>query len=134
VLVRHTRGEYRQQVVAQDIAFAWHHLQLWSEIYACRFEIPVVGNADTLAYYVEAKYKFTPRFFSALRWNQQLFDTIPDRGGQTRWGRELWRVDVAPGFRFTPHTQLKFQYSLQNGDNGRREYTRLLASQFTLRF
>jgi hypothetical protein len=131
---RHTRGEYRQQVLASDVAFAWHHLQIWAELYAARFEIPAVGDADTLAYYVEAKYKFTPRLFGALRWNQQLFDTIADRGGQTRWGRELWRVDVAPGFRFTPHTQLKFQYSLQNGDNGRREYTQLFASQFTLRF
>jgi len=134
VLVHHTRGDYRQQVLSSDMAFAWHHLQLWAEVYASRFEIPVVGDADTLAYYVEAKYKFTPRFFGALRWNQQLFDTIADRGTQTRWGRELWRVDLAPGFRFTPHTQLKFQYSLQNGDNGRREYTRLLATQFTLRF
>jgi hypothetical protein len=129
------RGDYRQAVVAQDLTFAWHHLQVWTEIYASRFEIPNVGDADTLAYYAEAKYKFTPRFFGALRWNEQLFNKMTERNGaHTRWGHNVWRVDVAPGFRFTPHTQLKFQYSLQHGDSGTRTYTRTLATQFTLRF
>jgi hypothetical protein len=129
-----SRGDYRQTVLAQDVSFAWHHLQLWAEVYASRFEIPNVGDADTVAYYVEAKYKFTPRWFGALRWNEQLFERIPDRGARTRWGHNVWRVDIAPGFRFTPHTQLKFQYSLQHGDSGTRDFTRTLATQFTLRF
>jgi hypothetical protein len=128
------RGDYRQLVLAQDVAFAWHHLQVWGEVYACRFEIPKVGDADTLSYYVEAKYKFTPRFFGALRWNQQLFDRLPEHGVGTKWGNDVWRIDLAPGFRFTPHTQLKLQYSLQHGDSGSRDFTRTLATQFTLRF
>jgi hypothetical protein len=130
----HSRGDYRQMVLAHDVAFAWHHLQVWGEIYAARFEIPKVADADTLAYYLEAKYKFTPRFFGALRWNQQLFDTIRDRQAETPWGHDVWRIDLAPGFRFTPHTQLKFQYSLQRGDSGSRDFTRTLATQFTVRF
>jgi hypothetical protein len=134
VPARYYRGDYRQLVLAHDLAFAWHHLQLWGEIYASRFEVPNVGDADTVAYYAEAKYKFTPRFFGALRWNQQLFDRIPDRLGPTKWGRDVWRVDLAPGFRFTPHTQLKFQYSLQHGDSDSRDFTRVLAVQYTLRF
>jgi hypothetical protein len=129
-----SRGDYRQLVLAHDVSFAWHHLQVWGEIYASRFEIPKVGDADTIAYYVEAKYKFTPRLFGALRWNQQLFDRIPDRGNETKWGNDVWRIDLAPGFRFTPHTQIKFQYSLQHGDSGTRDFTRMIATQFTLRF
>lgn len=128
------RGDYRQLVLAQDIAFAWRHWQIWAEAYAARFEIPRVGDADTYAYYTEVKYKFTPQFFGALRWNQQLFATIPLRGEPMRWGRDVWRIDLAPGYRFTPHTQLKLQYSLQHGDSGARDTTRTLASQFTLRF
>lgn len=128
------RGDYRQTVLAADAAFAWHHLQLWSEIYAARFVIPRVGNADTAACYVEAKYKFTPQFFGALRWNQQLFGTITDRRATVRWGQDVQRVDFAPGYRFTPHTQWKLQYSLQHGDGGKRAYTRSLATQITVRF
>ncbi|MBL9201639.1 MAG: hypothetical protein JNL39_14105 [Opitutaceae bacterium] len=129
-----TRGDYRQRVVAQDIVFAWRHLQVWTEIFAARFEIPTVGNADTIAYYAEAKYKFTPQLSGALRWNQQIHGTLPERGLERTWGKDTWRVDLAPAFRFTPHTQLKLQYSLQHGDAGTRTYTRTLATQFTVRY
>lgn len=127
-------GDYRQLIVGQDISFAWRYLQVWAEVYAARFEIPTVANADTLAYYVEAKYKLTPRLATAVRWNEQLFGTIPDRLGATVWGRDVWRIDVAPSYRFTPHVQFKVQYSLQHGDEGSRDFTRLVAGQFTLRF
>ncbi|MEO5961168.1 MAG: hypothetical protein ABIZ49_10170 [Opitutaceae bacterium] len=130
----HGRGDYRQLVIAQDIAFAWHHVQVWTEVYGARFEIPGVGNADTLAYYAEAKYKFGPRLFGALRWNQQLYGAIPDRGVETRWGKNASRLDLGAGFRFSPHTQLKLQYNLQQGDTAPRKNGRLLAGQFTLRF
>ncbi|MES2695824.1 MAG: hypothetical protein V4773_20285 [Verrucomicrobiota bacterium] len=132
--VGHGRGDYRQRVLAHDVAFAWRHLQVWAEVFAARYEIPLVGDADTVSYYVESKYKFTPQWFGAVRWNQQVFGHITDRGVRREWGHEIWRVDIAPGYRFTPHTQLKFQYSLQRGDAEGREYSRTLATQFTLRF
>ncbi len=128
------RGDYRQRVLAQDIVFAWHHLQVWTEIFAARFEIPTVGHADTLACYAEAKYKFTPQFSGAFRWNQQLFSTLPERGVARQWGQEVWRADLGPSYRFTPHTQLKLQYSLQHGDAGTHTFTRLIATQLTLRY
>ena len=93
-----------------------------------------MGDADTLAYHAEAKYRFTPRFSGAVRWNEQLFATIPDRAGPTRWGHHAWRVDVAPAYRFTPHTQAKLQYSLQKSPIGTRNYSHLLALQLTVRF
>jgi hypothetical protein len=127
-------GDYRQLMVGQDVSFAWRHLQVWTEIYLARFEIPTVADAETVAYYVEAKYKFTPRFSAALRWNEQLFAKIPDRLGATAWGHDVWRVDVAPGYRFTPHTQFKLQYSLQHGDSAGRDFTRTIAAQLTVRF
>ncbi len=129
-----TRGDYQQRVLAADAAFAWRHWQLWSEVYWSRFEIPLVGDADTTAYYVEGKYKITPRLSAALRWGQQFFGTIPHRFGSVRWGYEVWQVEAAPAFRFTAHTQLKLQYTLKHGDSGNRSTTRALAAQFTLRF
>lgn len=128
------RGDYRQTVLAHDIAFAWHHWQLWGEVFAARFAIPHIGDAETLAYYLEAKYKLTPQLFAAIRWNEQLFGRIPDRGRMTRWGLPAWRIDLAPSYRFTPHVQLKFQYTLQHGDSAAREFSRTLAAQMTVRF
>ncbi|HVU34274.1 MAG TPA: hypothetical protein VHE61_12625 [Opitutaceae bacterium] len=128
------RGDYREEVLAQDVSFAWHHVQLWAEVFAARFTVPPVGDADSVAYYLEAKYKFTPQFFAAVRWNQQLFGTVPNRGIDVRWGQDTWRWDVAPTYRFTPHLQLKLQYSLQRGNTDNDRLTHFFATQATLRF
>lgn len=135
VAAGYSLDDYRQMVIAQDVAFAWRHLQVWAEFYQARFEIPTVGDVDTFAYYLEAKYKITPQLFGALRWNQQVFGTVSDnRGREATWGRDIWRIDTGVGYRFTAHTQLKLQYSLQHEDSGPREYGHTLAAQLTVRF
>ena len=128
-------GDYREFVLGQDASFAWRHLQVWVEFYEARFEVPRVGNADTFAYYIEAKYKVTPQLFGAIRWNQQLFGDVSDpSGGSIRWSEDLARVDLAVGYRFTSHTQLKFQYSYQRETTGQRNNNHLIAAQLTTRF
>ena len=127
--------DYREFVLGQDASFAWHHLQVWAEFYEARFEVPRVGNADTFAYYIEAKYKFTPQFFGALRWNQQLFGTVSDGyGHNVHWSEDLGRIDVAVTYRFTPHAQLKLQYDFQHETTGPGDNNHLFAAQFTVRF
>ena len=123
--------DYRELVLGQDVSFALHHLQLWAEFYEARFEVPRVGDADTFAYYLEAKYKFTPQIFGALRWNQQLFGKIDN---DKRWGNDLGKIDIAATYRFTPHSQLKLQYSFQHETTGPHDDNHLLAAQFTVRF
>jgi len=128
-------GNYRETLVGADAAFAWHHFQLWSEIYAARFEIPRVANADTLAYYLEAKWKLSPQLTAAVRWNQQLFGDVPNGlGSFAPWGPNVWRMDAGPGFRFTAHLQLKLQYSLERVDDTPKPFGQLLSAQLTLRF
>ena len=90
-------GDFNQITVGEDVSFAWHHWQLWAEAYACcRFQVPNVGNADTLAYYIEAKYKITAGLFAAVRWNQQFFGEVPNGlGGQQPWDHDVDRVDIS---------------------------------------
>jgi hypothetical protein len=127
--------DYREFVLGQDASFAWRHLQLWAEFYEARFEVPRVGDADTFAYYIEAKYKFTPQLFGAIRWNQQLFGDISNPyGGSLRWSQDLGRIDIAAAYRFTPHAQLKLQYGFQHETTGSGDDNHLLAAQFTIRF
>jgi len=126
-------GDYRELVLAQDLSFAWHHLQLWAEFYEARFEVPGIGNADTLSYYLEAKYKITPQLFAALRWNQQLFGTIRDGDERKKWGNDIWRIDAALGYRFTDYLQAKVQYSLSQ-QNSAQEGEHLVAAQLTVKF
>lgn len=131
----HGFGDYREILLGQDIRFAWHHFQLWAEFFETRFEIPGIANADTFAYYIEARYQITPQFFTALRWNQQLFGDIhDDEGDLEQWGRNARRIDIALGYRFTEHMQLKLQYSLLEEHPAQNRYNNLFAAQFTVRF
>jgi len=127
--------QYLEIVVGQDASFAWHHLQLWAEAYEARFEIPGVGNADTVAYYVEAKYKFTPQLYGAVRWNQQVYAPLSVPGGEDgRWSRDVSRLDLGPGYRLTAHLQLKLQVSIERQEADLGAWSELTAVQLTLRF
>ena len=127
--------DFKEKVIGQDISFAWHHWQLWAEMYEARFDVPRVGNADTLGAYVEAKYKFTPSLFGALRLNRMWFGEIPDgNGGEQPWSHDVWRIDAAMTYRLTPHVQVKLQYSLQHEDRVSDSLSHLIATQLTVRF
>ncbi len=127
--------DFNQIPLGGDVSYAWRHWQFWAEVFASRFEVPFVGDADTLAYYLEAKYKITSGLFAALRWNQQFFGDVPDgRGGKTWWDRDLWRIDTALGYRFNRHLQSKLQYSLSHQRGDLQQGEQLVAAQVTVKF
>jgi hypothetical protein len=128
-------GDFDHTVFGADLAYAWRHLQIWAEFFASRFEVPNVGDADSLAYYVEAKYKLTPVWFASLRWNEQLFAKVENsRGRETSWDRDAWRVDTALGQRYGRHLQAKLQYSLGRQSGRLQEGEQLVAAQMTVKF
>ena len=130
-----TLSDYRAVLLGQDASFAWHHVQVWAEVFYARFEVPEVGTPEVFAYYVEAKYKLTPQLFVAARWNEERFGRIDDPAlGRVRWGGDVWRFDVAPTYRISPYIQTKLQYSLQQERGGARDLEHLFAAQITVRF
>jgi hypothetical protein len=130
-----TLDQYLEVVLGQDVSYAWHHFQVWAEVYEAAFKIPGLGDARTQAYYIEAKYKFTPQLFGAVRWNQQIFAPFATAAGSTaEWSRNVWRIDAGPCYRLTPHMQLKLQYSEEYQQAASKNWGGLLAVQFTTRF
>ena len=128
-------GDYHQYLAGIDASYAWRHLQVWAEVFASRFDVPRVGNADTLAYYLETRYALTPRVFAALRWNQQFFGSVEDDAGHNRaWDRDAWRVDTAFAYRFDRHLQGKIQYSFTRQRGNLQQGEQLVAAQLTLKF
>lgn len=128
-------GDSKQLTVGTDVSWSWRHWQVWAEAIAARFEVPNVGDAETLSYFLEAKYKFTPKLFGAARWNQQLFDEVPNgAGGSTGWDQDVWRIETALGYRFTRHIQTKLQYSFSEMNGPIDQGQQLVAGQLTLRF
>jgi hypothetical protein len=131
----HSLDDYRETVLGMDLSYAWHHVQVWAEAYEALFTVPGVGQVHTTSGYLETKYRFTPQFSCALRWNQQQFSTVRGATGSLLpWGRDTWRIDVGPAYRFTPHIELKLQYSLQHEDNSPQNHIHLLAVQSVMRF
>jgi hypothetical protein len=129
-------GDFKQFTVGTDLSFAWHRWLIWAEAIAARFDVPNVGPAETLSYYLEGKYKFNPRLYGALRWNQQFFDDVPNgAGGVASWDRDAWRIESAIGFRWTRHIQTKLQYgySHQRGP-APQQGEQLVSAQFTVKF
>jgi hypothetical protein len=128
-------ANFNQITFDYDVSYAWGRLQLWSEWFLSRFEVPNVGNADVLTYYLEAKYRLTAGLYAAARWNQQLFGTVPDgMGGRQPWGNDMVRIDLALGYRFTRHLQAKIQYSFGHRDASLQQGEQLVAAQVTLKF
>lgn len=130
------RGDYREHLVAHDLSFAWRHWQVWAEIYRAEFNVPRLGEVHTVAGYLETRYKFTPQFFGALRWNRQVFSNVFDRatGREQRWGENLWRLDAAGVYRFTPHTQIKAQVTARPEPVGQSGLIVTYALQMTVRY
>lgn len=128
-------GDFKQYTFGSDASYAWHHWQLWGEIFLSRFEVPRVGDADALAYYVEAKYKFTPRVFGALRWNQQFFGDVKNAlGANEPWDNDVWRIDTVLGYRLDRHLQAKLQYSYSHQKGPLQQGEQLVAAQVTVKF
>lgn len=123
-------SDYRQITFGPDITFAWRHLQIWAEAMFSRFEVPNVGNADTVTYYIESRYKITPNVYGALRWNQQFFDDVAG----VPWDDDIWRAEAAVGFKLSRHLLAKLQYSYAHQKGGLQQGEQMFAAQLTLKF
>jgi hypothetical protein len=128
-------SDYNQFTAGYDVGYAWQRWQLWGEVFLTRFEVPNVGNADLLAYYVEAKFKISSGLYAAARWNQEFFGSVNDGlGGQEAWGNDMYRIDLALGYRFTRHLQGKLQYSFGHRNAALQQGEQLAAAQVTVKF
>ncbi len=128
-------GDYNEFVFDYDVSYAWHRWQWWGEVFLTRFQVPNVGNADLVGYYLEAKYKITASLFAAARWNQELYGMINHGlGGQEPWGNDMYRIDLALGYRLTRHLQGKVQYSFGHREAALQQGEQLVAAQVTMRF
>jgi len=130
-----TISDYFQYTLDYDVSYSFRRWQLWGEVFLSRFEVPNVGNADLIAYYLEVKYKITSGLYAAARWNQELFAKINNGfGAEVPWGNDMYRIDLALGYRFTRHLQTKLQYSFGHRNASLQQGEQLVAAQVTVKF
>ena len=126
----HGVDDYDQTTYGADVAYEHRRLQLWSELVRVEYEVPNVGNVTGVSGFVEAKYKTTPQTWAALRWNQSWYDDAP--GTDVSWNRDMRRLDLAFGYRYSQHLEAKAQYSWSNQAGNDIDGDRLFAVQFVM--
>ena len=124
--------DFYQTTWGVDAGYAHGGWQVWSELIYATFDVPRVGEVDVLSGYIEAKYKITPQFWTALRVNHSWFGDIP--GLTVSWDRNTSGVDLGLGYRSSTHIEAKIQYSFVQQQGPDTEGNHLFAAQVVVRF
>jgi hypothetical protein len=102
------------------------------------------NNRDVYYYYVLGQYDVTRKLYAAAQFSQIMakddFLLIGDGSFQDYGGahsKNLWRLTVGTGYRFTANLVLKVDYSLERGrelDGDSRDHEDLFATELAYRF
>ena len=131
----------RQTVAAADLRWSRRRLEVWAEAFAARYEVPIArrvprtDDADTVAWYLETRWRFRRDAWAAARWNQQVFGDVPDgRGGDAAWDRDAWRLDLGLGWRPLRWAQAKVQYAYRHNRGPLQQGEQTVVAQVTAKF
>jgi hypothetical protein len=126
---------YGQTIVGADASWAHGPWEVWSELVLSRFDVPNVGDADVLGWYVEGKRKLGARFWAAARFGQLLFGEVPDgRGGEARWDDDRWRLDLGVGARWHRLVVTKLAYQLNHSAGPITQGEQMVSVEAVVRF
>jgi hypothetical protein len=103
--------DYGQQILAADLKFARGYFELFAELGAAAYEVPTYADdVKGTTYYIEAKYSWSPRFFTAARFERNLYGFIRPVGGGNWLARstDFVNTEVGVGYRFTTRALAKF--------------------------
>jgi hypothetical protein len=107
-------NDFKQRALGFDLQYALHHLEVYAELIFNRFDVPNVPQpVGATGYYIEVKQTWTPRFFTAFRWNQIYFDRLRNDfvpGEGPRFDYNVNTLEVGFGYRFTEKLLAKFSY------------------------
>jgi hypothetical protein len=111
--------DFGQRVAAADVRFARGYFELFAELGVSRYEVPTFADDfEGTTYYVEAKYTWSPRFFTAFRVERNLYVFTQVTGGGAWIARETNFVngEVGAGVRIRPNLLLKASYRRDDWD------------------
>ncbi len=106
------RGDLLHRAIGIDVSWAHRDFIISGEIIANQYETLEAGDLKSLTSYIQARWKAAPGFWLATRVGHTLNNTITGPSGESlEWSPNLWRFEVASGFRITEDTLIKAQYN-----------------------
>jgi hypothetical protein len=100
---------FNQRIVAADLQFSRGYFETFAELAHGDYDVPGRDALGGLTWYVETKYTFTPRFYTAVRVERNDYPYIMpfDQNGWIADKSDFTDVEVGGGFRMTANTMLK---------------------------
>ena len=105
--------DYDQRVLAFDTRFSRGYFELRGELALSRYEVPTKAEtSDGIAFYLEAKQTWTPRFFTAVRGERNDYPFIRPVSASNWIARNTvaYNAEIGVGFRATRELLLKASY------------------------
>jgi hypothetical protein len=105
--------DYKQEIVAFDVRFTRGYLEFHGELALAKYDVP--GRTAALngkAYYAELKYTWSPRVFTAARFELNDYGLVrpAESGVWTARAVAFKDVELGVGYRVGPRTTLKLSY------------------------
>ena len=112
LLAGRTWNDYRQRIVAFDAEFSRGYAEVHAELAVSSYDVPGQANAVTgYAYYGELKYTWTPRFYTAVRLEQNDYPFIRPAGGA--WvarTTNMYNGEAGVGYRLNRAALVKLSF------------------------
>jgi hypothetical protein len=113
-------NDFDEQVLGFEVQFARGHFELNAEHTRTRLEVPGAARAAGWTAYLEPRYAWSPRWFTALRLERgHLLEVDPVAGSAWTAGTErIYDLEAGAGFRIGPQFIVKASYrtDLADGD------------------
>lgn len=106
-------SDYDQRVLAFDTRFSRGYFELRGELALSRYDVPTKSEtSDGVAFYLEAKQTWTPRFFTAIRGERNDYPFILPLSASNWIARNAlaYNAEIGVGFRATRELLLKASY------------------------
>jgi len=111
--------DYKQKVLGFDFQYSRGYLEISGQMVKTRLDVPFQDKrTNDSSYYLELKYTWTPRFYSAARYGDYRADFFnhSDDMPWTVFNRKFQDLEVGLGYRFSANTLFKVSYSRDSWD------------------
>jgi hypothetical protein len=116
---------YTQTAWGGDVEYSRDYYLIRAETIVSLWRVPfarqpeIVDPLSAVATSIEGRYKLTPGFYTAARFDHLGFSTVTGTTGSASWDAPVTRVEAGVGYSIQRNLLLKFAYQRNHRDGGR---------------
>jgi hypothetical protein len=107
-------ADFDQTLVGADLEYVAGAWAMFAEAFAVRYEAPLItDDPQAVGGYAEVRFDFHPGWYLAGRAGGLVFNEIvtdPQSGASAPWDRDMYRTELALGYRVTREVLLKLDW------------------------